>query len=236
MHPFVLQSVRSVGLGAWAAGCVALAALCGCEKPMLYPSKGTLGAADVKELVERYKKAHRAKDVESLRAIFQPLRISNPGPWGDRMIGSAEESAPQLFELELVDATLVEFPEQDEERGVQFGWLRKRTPTAENGFSAVRLSMGVHDRPWKLMLIVRRPGEAKGPAMEVDVGLGVEEHQGRLYWTADNENMAAAAEWVRTGRLPEVYRPPGHLQDAEILRNLPKEIPKDWVRIIRERT
>lgn len=215
------------------SACVALPALSGCEQPQLYPSKGARGAADAKELVARYQQAHRTKDIESLRAIYQPLRFSNPGPWGDRMIGQAEQYMPALFELELVDIELIEFP--GEPGAVQFDCVRERVPGPENDFSAVRFCSSIHDKPYKLMLVGRRPNDAGGPAMEIDIGLGVEEFAGRLYLTADSENLSSVTEWIRTGRLPDVYRPKGHRQDAEFLKSLPKQVPADWVRIVRPR-
>ena len=60
----------SVRLKQLLAGVIGTAAFClsGCrEQPKI---SGPLGAATADELVERYKKAHDAKDIESLRSLF----------------------------------------------------------------------------------------------------------------------------------------------------------------------
>ena len=149
------------------------------------------------------------------------------------MIGQAEAYVLALFALELVDVNLIEVPR---DAGVaKLSYVRERAPTPDNGFSSVRLAVGVHDRPYKLLLSARRPGDPGGPVMEIDVGLGVDEFEGRLYLTADDENLRSVTEWARTGRLPGVYRPPGHAFDPAGLRNLPTRVPADWVCIVRPR-
>jgi hypothetical protein len=221
------QPTRSLVVASFAAACVGLFVLSGCA-----PSKGPLGAADISELVERYKQAHETKDIKSLRAIYQRLLL--PGPWGHRMVGEAEEHMPALIELELVDVELIEFP--GEEGAVVLGYIRKRTPSAANGFSPIQTVAGIYGKPYKLLLVARRPGDPDGQVMEIDIGLGVEEYEGRLYLTAEGGNMRSVTEWVRTGRLPGVYRPPGHTFGPEGWQNLPKKVPTDWVRIVRPRS
>ena len=224
---------RSLVLTCFAAGCVALLAVSGCERPQAAASKGPLGAADIKELVERYQQAHRAKDVEALRAIYQQLRFSNPGPWGNRMIGKAEEYLPALFELELVDVKLIDVPL---EGGVaNHEYARAREPSPANGFSPVRFGVSVHQKPYKLLPLVRRVGDPAGQVMEIDIGLGADEFDGRLFLTAEDENLRSVSEWLRTGRLPAVHRPPDHTLAGVGLRNLPKQVPADWVCIVRPR-
>src|SRR5262249_41633928 len=102
-----------------------------------------------------------------------------------------------------------------------------------NGFSPVRLCVCLHDHAYKLLPLARRPG---GPVMEIDVGLGVEEFQGRLFLTADDENLRSVSEWARTGRVPGVHRPPGHTFAPEGFRNMPKQVRGDWVCIVRPRS
>jgi hypothetical protein len=230
-----IQSTRSLVVQCFAAACVGLLALSGCERPWVFPSKGELGAADISELVERYKQAHQTKDIESLRAIYQQLRFSNAGPWGHRMIGGAEEQMPDLFELELVDVELVEFPGVFPGNAVSLNYIRERAPARDNGLGSVNALTILCGKPYKLLLVARRGVDPGGQVMEIDIGLAVEEFDGRLYLTASNEHMSSVTDWVRTGRLPGVYRPPGHTVGPEGSWKLPNQVPADWVRIIRPR-
>lgn len=72
MHRSTNGPTNSLVLTCFRAGCVALLVLSGCERPPAAASKAPLGAADIKELVERYEQAHRAKDIES----FEPFTSS----------------------------------------------------------------------------------------------------------------------------------------------------------------
>lgn len=144
------------------------------------------------------------------------------------MIGKAEECLPVLLELELVEVELIE-------GGVaNHAYAREREPSPANGFSPVRFVISVHQKPYKLLPLVRRPGDAAGQIMEIDIGLGVDEFEGRLFLTAEDENLRSVSDWLRTGRLPAVHRPPDHTF-AVGLRNLPKQVPADWVCIVRPR-
>src|SRR5438094_10392889 len=85
--------------------CAVALGLGGCSR---LPSKGPLGAANIGELVERYKRAHRDRDVESLRAIYFQARFGPQGPGLHRMAGGGERYMPELFELDLADVEVVE--------------------------------------------------------------------------------------------------------------------------------
>ena len=204
--------------------------LAGCAKP----SKGTLGAANITELVERYKEAHRNKDIDALRSIYF-LYVSRiwyiNTPVGS--MGSGEKYMPMLFDLDLVDVEVVKLPFERGYATVEY--LCEREPVRENGFSPIREDGAMFTQPYMLVLLGRRPGEADGPLMEVDAGIGVSEHDGRFYVDPTSLMLDDAAEWVRTGRPTKHYYPPGHgpsnLNPQEKLR----KIPKGWVSIVRPR-
>jgi hypothetical protein len=195
--------------------------------------RGPMGAADIGELVERYKKAHHDKDIEALRAIHLEMRQGIawwPGV-SSRMAGVAEYQFPTLFDFELVDVEVVNVIPRD--GMVRLEYARKRQPVKENGFSPVQWSTVDADKPYKLLLIGRRPRDAAGPLMELDPCLGVDEVEGRLYLYAGNE-LTDVAEWIKTGNAPPVFRPQDHQAPVSAFRR-PNDVPADWVRIVRPR-
>ena len=203
----------------------------GCGKP----AKGPLGAANIDQLVDRYKQAHRNKDIRSLRSIHflyvgKIWYLNVPG----RTMGGAEEWMPALFELDLVDVEVIKLPAED--GSVSLDYAQKRTPTAENGFRPIARHGVAFNQPYKLLLLGRRPGESDGPLMEVDPSMGVVKCEGRLYLYASECVLAEAAQWVKTGRAPHYYHPPGHMPaDVKALKGR-QDIPEDWQPIVRPRS
>ncbi len=195
-------------------------------------AKGPAGAAEIKELVERYKSAHRDKDVEAMRAIYLPAPNPVPALWRGRMIGQAERDMPRLFGFDLADVEVIEVaPLQG---AFQFDYMVERAPSRANGFSPIRIDSVMSPLPYKLLLIGRRAADPKGPLMELDCALGVRQIGDRFYLYASDTILEAVADWVQTGTLPGVHRPPEHhfLPDPD---NWPKRVPDDWIRVVRPR-
>ncbi len=218
--------------------CLAIVALVGSvyllDRLLFLHHKGTLGAASVEELVERYKKAHRDKDLEALRAIH--LQMRQGIPWwpsrSSRMVGIAENDFPTLFEIDLVDVEIIHVAPRD--GMINFEYIRKRNPVQENGFSRVQRCTTAGGEPYKLLLICRRPGDPAGPLMELDPDFGMSaQADGRFYLYAGSE-LADVARWIETARLPPVYRAPDHQSLGRAFDKL-KDVPADWVRIVRPR-
>jgi hypothetical protein len=203
--------------GLWLTGC-----------PGRPQTKGTLGAANIQELAERYKQAHRAKDIESLRAIYVLLDFP---VGGGRMIAGGEDYMPVLFALDLVDVEVVEVA--GDPTATRFDYAVERVPSKANDFSSVRFETAYYRKPYKLLLLGRRPSDDNGPVMEIDPCMGVTESDGRLYLCASQSELRAVAEWINTGRLPGVYRPPGHTFHPG--PNLPEGVPAGWLPIVRPR-
>lgn len=201
---------------------------------LFFHHKGTLGAADIEELVERYKKAHREKNIEALRAIH--LQVRHGIAWwprmSSRMTGVAENEFPTLFDFDLVDVEIVHVAPRD--GMVDFEYARKRKPVQENGFSSIQLCKTAAGEPYKLLLIGRRPSDPADSLTELDPDLGVGGGpDGRLYLYAGNE-LADVTRWIRTGHLPPVYHAADHQSLGRKFWGL-KEVPADWVRIVRSR-
>jgi hypothetical protein len=195
---------------------------------------GALGAANVEELVERYKKAHRDKDIASLRAIHLEMRhgIAWWPSRSSRMTGVAEYEFPTLFDFDLVDVEVVHVAPRD--GMIVFEYVRKRKPVKENGFSSIQLCSTAAGEGYKLLLIGRRPADPADSLMELDPDLGVGvQADGRLYLYAGHE-LEDVTHWIRTGHLPPVYHAPDHQSLGRKFDSL-KEVPADWVRIVRPR-
>jgi hypothetical protein len=101
--------IAAAGIGVVLLGTLVVATVCLLG---LVPAqhRGPMGAADIGELVERYKKAHHEKDIEALRAIYLQMRQGIawwPGA-SSRMVGIAEYQFPTLFDFDLVDVEVVD--------------------------------------------------------------------------------------------------------------------------------
>lgn len=194
-------------------------------------SKGPIGAASIEELVERYKQAHRDKDIEAMRSIHL-LYSGEVWYFGCQMgsMGSGEEYMPMLFDFNLVDAELVKLP--SETGSVWLTYLEKREPRRENGFSAVGQFEAIMSQPYKLMLIGRRPGEDNGRLMEVDACMGVCLREERFFVYPASPVLDDAAEWVKTGRQTRYFHPPGNGQSDLDPKATLSAIPQGWEPIV----
>jgi hypothetical protein len=208
----------------------------GCAKT----SRGVSGASDINELVERYKQAHRTKDIEAMRSIhllyegkiwYVNVAMGN--------MGSGEKYMPMLFDLDLVDVEVADVEVVKTPSGhecISLEYLYERQPTRENGGSPIGQHGVALSQPYKLLLLGRRPGEANGPVMEVDACIGVCNRDGRFYIYPASPVLDDAAEWVRTGRKTTYFHPPGHGRANLNPKATLREIPKGWEPIVQPRT
>lgn len=199
--------------------------MAGCAKK----STGTAGAASIDELVERYKQAHRAKDIEALRSIHflhnVPVMYIHTRHGG---IGAGETVFPLLFEFELKDVEVIELPMKDGAAELQYAI--ERNATRENGFHPIRLDSALNNQGYKLILLGRRPSEPQGPLMEVDASIGVGVFEGR-YYLLESTVAEPVADWVNGGPRPWIFRPPDHKPIQ--FHETPKKVPAGWVGVVR---
>jgi hypothetical protein len=221
-----------------AVGCLAIVAFGSgaylLDRLLFLHHKGTLGAANIEELVDRYKKAHRDKDIKSLRAIHFQWRqgVSWWPSRSSRMVGVAEHEFPTLMDFDLIDVEVVHVAPRD--GIVVLEYARKVKPVKENGFTRIQRDSTLAGEPYKLLLIGRRAADPSDSVMELDPDLGVRvESDGRLYLYAGHE-LADVTHWIGTGNLPLVFHAPDHQSCGPAFDRL-KEVPADWVRIVRQR-
>jgi hypothetical protein len=164
------------------------------------------------------------------------MHFGTPGGFGGgQMVGGIEREMPQLFNLELVDVKLIDLP-SDHPHGISLDYARKRVPVAGIKANPVSYDSVSSSTPYKLILLGRRPGVKDAPIMEVDPCIGVGKFNERFFLYIARPMISDVNGWIKTGKIPEVYRPPNH-SDPE--SNFPDDrynkIPDGWIPIVRPR-